>query len=370
MSLEPVALVWENLGPPHHDRLRAVHDAGHRLVAVQLFRKSAIYDWERDDAPPYQVVTLADALESVGFVRLAWRIFRAVRKSGARDVYMCHYEMPAVILASWMLKLSGCRVYTMLNSKFDDRPRHWRMTPAKALAFAAYRGAIIASERSRDYAAYFGIPRARTVGGYNTLDIARLRAQSGAGEAVSFGDRPFLAVAQLIPRKNLKFALTVFARYRHEHGGTRRFVIVGKGVQEPELREHVASLGVSDAVEFAGAMPSAGVTALMRRSLALLLPSLEETYGYVVLEAMAMGLPAIVSLRAGAADLVSNLVNGFLIDPTEEEQLLTAMLMLDRDEALHATMAKAALETSDRGDARHFAAGVGQLLELNGKSSG
>lgn len=361
MGSRSIAFVWDNLGPSHHDRLRAVHRAGLDPVAIELFERSHVYNWEDCETPPYPVVTLSERIGSIGTPALAGHIVRAIRKSGARDVFMCHYEMPAIFIAAWLLKLSGHRVYTMLNSKFDDYPRHWRVTPLKALAFTPYSGAMIASERSRDYVSYLGIRRDRTAGGYNTLDLTRLREQSGDPGPVPFEGRPFLAVAQLIPRKNLMTAMEAFAAYRRDHGGERRLVIVGEGAQEQELRSRAAELGIAEAVDFAGAMPSAGVTGLMRRSLALLLPSWEETYGFVVVEAMAMGLPPIVSLRAGAADMVANLVDGFLIDPKDEKQLLAAMLTLDGDEALHARMSRAALEASERADVREFVRGVAAL---------
>lgn len=365
MTSRPIVFVWENLGPSHHDRLRAMHRAGHPVVAIQLFGKSLVYDWEGAEEPPYPVVTLAQNADALGTLALAYRLVRAIRKSGARDVFMCHYEFPSVLLAALALKLSGCRVFTMLDSKFDDYPRHWRITPLKALALKPYDGAMIASERSCAYVTYLGIRADRTAPGYDTLDLERLRGQSGGQSAPPFSERPFLAVARLIPLKNLPTAISAFARYRTEHGGKRRFTIVGSGPQEAELRQQADALGVADAIDFAGAQPSAQVTRAMAGAFALILPSFQETFGFVVLEAMAMGLPAIVSRRAGATDeLVDNLVNGFLIDPRDEQQLLAAMLLLDRDEALYRRMAQAALEASERGDAREFVRGAEKLMRL------
>lgn len=358
----PIAFVWENLGPSHHDRLRAVHDTGRSVFAVQLCGRSLTYKWEDEKKPAYPVATLADRIDAIAKVRLAWRIVRAIRRSGAREVFMCHYQMATIFLAAVVLRLLGCRVYTMLDSKFDDYPRRWPMTPVKALFLAPYRGAMIASKRSRDYAAYLGVRR--TAAGYDTLDLGRLREEGGPPIDISFADRPFLSVSRLIPLKNLPATLSVFGRYRLEHGGTRRLVIVGEGEQEAELRAQARALGVSDAVDFVGAETRAGVVRHMKRALALILPSFQETFGFVVLEAMALGLPTIVSRQAGATDeLVDNLLNGFVFDPHDREQLLAAMLLLDRDESLYGRMAKNAAAASERCDARHFVAGAEQLIQ-------
>lgn len=96
----------------------------------------------------------------------------------------------------------------------------------------------------------------------------------------------------------------------------------------------------------------------------LILPSLEEQFGLVVLEAMALGLPAIVSNRAGAVDLlVDNLVNGIEVDPLSRAGLVAAMAEIARDEARWERFSLAAREASERGSAAHFAAAVARLAD-------
>ena len=55
----PIAIMWHNFGPYHHDRLRAVAEAGIPIVAIQMFDRAISYDWEDSAAPAYPVVTLA-----------------------------------------------------------------------------------------------------------------------------------------------------------------------------------------------------------------------------------------------------------------------------------------------------------------------
>ena len=61
---------------------------------------------------------------------------------------------------------------------------------------------------------------------------------------------------------------------------------------------------------------------MLRKSLALILPSTEEQFGFVVLEALALGIPVIVSENVGARDLhVRTGVNGFIFEPDNEKGL-------------------------------------------------
>jgi glycosyltransferase involved in cell wall biosynthesis len=359
----PVAIMWENFGPYHHDRVRALPEAGIPVVAIQLYGRSIIYDWEDSSAPPYPMITLAQTDDEVSTIGLARRLVRAVRESGASDCYFCHYEYPAVFLAATWLRLTGHKVYTMISSKYDDYPRvAWR-EKAKSLLMLPYMGGIVGSERSRDYVASLGIDRDKAFIGYDTLDIARLASQ---GEPLqhepAFVDRPFLIVARLIPKKNVPNSLRAFQRYSREQRDGRRLEILGDGPLRQELESLAAELGVADLVDFRGHVDSARVSEAMRRSLALLLPSTSEQFGLVVNEAFANALPAIISRQCGAVDvLLDDGENGIAIDALSEDELYAAMTRIGTDETLWRSMSAAARASAPRGDVGGFVKAVRSL---------
>ena len=353
---KPVAVMWENFGPYHHDRVRALADAGIAVVAIQLFGRSMIYEWEDSAAPPYPMVTLAGSEDEISVLGTARRLVRAVRESGAGDCYFCHYEFASVFLAAIWLRLRGHRVFTMLSSKYDDYARvAWR-EKAKRVLMMPYCGAIVAGARSRDYVAGLGIDRDKALVGYDVLDIARMASQ---GEpltvAPAFVERPFLIVARLVPKKNVPNSLRAFARYAREQQDGRRMEILGDGPLRQQLETLAAELGIAGLVDFRGLQDSARVSEAMRRSLALLLPSTSEQFGLVVNEAFANGLPAIISSQCGAVDvLLDDGENGIVIDAFSEDQLFAAMTRIGTDEALWLSMSAAARASAPRGDVRRF----------------
>ena len=357
----PIAVMWENFGPYHHDRARAMAAAGHRVHAIQLFGRSTDYDWEQAEQVPYPLVTLARGEETIGTLALARRLVAAVRQSGARECLFCHYEKPAVLLAATILAMRGVRVFTMVASKGDDYARRpWREA-LKRLWLKPYAGGIAGSERSRDYLAGLGLPRARSVTGYDTVDIARIRQQGDAATEPFFADRPFVIAARLVPKKNVAHALHALARAR-SLGIERRLRILGDGPLRRDLENEAARLGIAEHVVFEGHCSSAQVSVAMREGLALLLPSLSEQFGLVVNEALANALPVIVSRNAGAVDLlVDDGGNGIVIDPQDEQALVDAMRALDR-EVRWQPMRSAARDSAPRGDVRQFVEGVETLL--------
>ena len=105
----------------------------------------------------------------------------------------------------------------------------------------------------------------------------------------------------------------------------------------PKLRAQAERNGIADRIDFRGPVSGAAKEALLRTSTALVLPSLSENFGNVVLEAMAVAMPVIVTPEVGlAADVESagaGIVTGNLPEP-----LATAIRRLLGDEGARATM--------------------------------
>ena len=120
----------------------------------------------------------------------------------------------------------------------------------------------------------------------------------------------------MIPEKNLSRLVEAYHLYR-EHAPVEPWdlVLVGSGPQEISLRRQVDRSAIKG-VWFAGLRQMDELPLYYARAKCLVLPSISEPWGLVVNEAMASGLPVLVSNRCGcAADLVRHGCNGFIFDP-------------------------------------------------------
>jgi len=97
--------------------------------------------------------------------------------------------------------------------------------------------------------------------------------------------------------------------------------VIGDGDRRETLENQVKRLGLQDRVIFHGFVPQHQCPALLQSSDALVLPSLYECGGAVVLEAMAMGLPVLATRWGGPADYLDE-ETGVLVDPTTETQFI------------------------------------------------
>lgn len=91
-----------------------------------------------------------------------------------------------------------------------------------------------------------------------------------------------------------------------------RLVLIGEGPERAKLEEQSRSLGLSHLVELPGATDAEGVTARLRQSDLFILPSREEGMSVALLEAMALGIPVVVSSIPGNRRLVSEFKTGRL----------------------------------------------------------
>jgi len=127
---------------------------------------------------------------------------------------------------------------------------------------------------------------------------------------------------RLLPRKNILGVLDVLAHLAKEWTWT----IAGDGPQRPEIERRINALGLQDRVRLLGHVDYFQLPPLYAQADAYLQPSLSEPWGLAVNEAMACGLPVVVSDRCGCReDLVQEAVNGFTFDPTEHESLARAL---------------------------------------------
>jgi glycosyltransferase involved in cell wall biosynthesis len=110
--------------------------------------------------------------------------------------------------------------------------------------------------------------------------------------------RRWLFVGALIERKGVRWLLEAFAVCRRDDPRLT-LALVGDGELRSQLEKRAAELGVAEAVTFAGAVPPARALRMMHRYDLLVHPSRYETFGVVVVEALAAGLPVIVTRCGG-----------------------------------------------------------------------
>jgi glycosyltransferase involved in cell wall biosynthesis len=189
-----------------------------------------------------------------------------------------------------------------------------------------------------------GIPKKLIRKGYDAVDNdyfssnslrargedAQLRAQHGLPE------RYILCVSRLVPRKNIRTLLKAYAESREE--GVQ-LVVIGYGPEKQSLDQFAASLNISSSVKFIESVANSAMPLYYALAETFVLLSLQDQWGLAVNEALACGLPVIVSERCGCVDeIVRDGDNGFIVDPTNVPQIANRLNRIIKDSGLRASM--------------------------------
>lgn len=365
-----IAFVWENFGPAHAERCTAVArrfaDKAN-IFGLELSDKSAVYDWTPEGGD-FTKITLAygRTIEQVPFLTRVRTTLTALKRCKATHVFLCQYEHLATLIIALSLRLLGKQVYVMNDSKFDDRPRTLWREFVKALFYAPYQGALSGGARTTDYMRLLGIPVGRIAESYDSRSVVRIRQLAGVAPApggTPFNERYFAIVARFVPKKNLSTAIEAYRLYSLQTHGPRPLRIYGSGPLESELRSQVQAAQLEGHVHFMGFLQTEDISRGLGAALALILPSREEQFGNVVIEAQAMGVPVILSENCGARDsLIRSGVNGFVVEPHNAEGFAFFMGLLAEDEPLWRRMSARADTFVWTCDVQAFAVSVDLLI--------
>jgi len=104
------------------------------------------------------------------------------------------------------------------------------------------------------------------------------------------------------------------------------YLIAGDGDDKQRLQSKVAMMGLSDCVVFAGFVPEEEKTDHYRLADLYVMPSRGEGFGFVVLEAMACGVPVVASKADGTREAVLNGKLGTLVDPAQHQEVVSVVL--------------------------------------------
>jgi glycosyltransferase involved in cell wall biosynthesis len=211
---------------------------------------------------------------------------------------------------------------------------------------------VVPGKASFEYLRLLGSPSASIVTAPNAVDneLFAAQAHNTRSQATEFREklklpsRFILFVGRLVPEKGVFDLLAAYAKLESGLRLEVGLVFAGDGVSGKELKQQ-AKLIIPGTVCFPGFAQREELAGLYALAEFLVLPTRSDPWGLVVNEAMACGLPIIVSSVAGCApDLVEDGWNGYIVPPQDAEKLRMAMDSIVRQPELKQKMSARSLE--------------------------
>ena len=237
----------------------------------------------------------AMACQIAGLLAALWRL----RREGFRpDVVHAHVysaALPALLLG----RLSGAAV--VVTEHYTGFQRGLVTGADRWVARAAFTGADLVAPVSEELAGHLRAiaPRARIRVLPNVVDTEVFEA---AAHERHEGPARLLTVGALAEKKGHAYLLDALARLRARREA--ELDVVGDGELRAQLEDRASALGLGGAVRFHGERPKEEVARLMAAADLFVLPSLHETFGCVLIEAMASGLPSVATSVGGVPEVL------------------------------------------------------------------
>ncbi len=220
------------------------------------------------------------------------------------------------------------------------------------------------AQRARHYAPHLPQVRFMTFSDTDVFEKLERRVPVEAAQDIVYA-------GVLIPRKGLHHLLTAFAALEQP---SAQLYLVGHAENADyaaALKKQAQALGIDGRTHFVGAVSQRELAGYFATARVMVLPSLSEGLGRVVVEAMLLGLPVIGSRVGGIPDMIQPGENGWLVAPGDEADLTAALEEVYRADV--ATMGENARAfAQDFFSPAKYAAGYQQLFEVaqaSGKSA-
>jgi len=265
------------------------------------------------------------------------------------DVLHAHYAMPhaaSTYLAQKMLRSRRVRTVTTLHGTditlVGQAPSFYAVT-----RFSIQESDVVTSVSSwlRDETNRIFDPGRPIEVIPNFVDTETFRPRRDPEHRAQFAgpeEKILLHISNFRPVKNVKAVIEVFARVRRELGA--RLLLVGDGPERVPVERLVVERGLERDVSFLGNQEF--VEDIFPLADVFILPSLHESFGLSALEAMAAGLPVVVTSMGGPPEVVVDGECGYLRAPDDVEGMADAVKRLFRDADLARAFGEAGVKRS------------------------
>jgi 1,2-diacylglycerol 3-alpha-glucosyltransferase len=399
-----VAVLFQRFGPYHHARLNAAGKLM-RVFGVEACGMDNTYTWDKlEGAAAFTRITLTERqADNWRWKRELDREMRRVLEKIKPDVVVVPgwSSTHALSALAWCGETGTPAIMMSESTAWDEKRSAWKEWVKRRLVNLCSAG-LVGGRAHADYLEELGMERGKIFPGYDVVDNDYFAA--GAEEVRSqesvvrsrhgLPENYFLASARFVEKKNLRGLLNAYARYREmaEKAESREnktsdtsprpstrggegvvpwdLVLLGDGPLRETLNSQLTALNLRSHVHLPGFKQYEELPVYYGLAKAFIHTSTIEQWGLVINEAMASGLPVLVSNRCGcAADLVEEGRNGFSFDPCDMEALAQLMLKISADNFPLSELGPASCKIISQWGTERFADGLARAVKMSSENA-
>jgi len=171
----------------------------------------------------------------------------------------------------------------------------------------------------------------------NGININSFRSSKGLQNRGYF---VITTVARLVKEKNILFALEVISSLKKENSYKFKYYLIGNGYLKDEVERRIKKLNLEESVILFGALSNDEIKEKLNETDIFFLPSKQEAFPTVLLEAQAMGVPVVAANIGGVSETLQDGVTGYLLSSYALQEAKSKIDNLLQDEVLKIKMGK------------------------------
>lgn len=247
----------------------------------------------------------------------------------------------------------------------DYRNSKWRLLLRRTMMQLA-DGCLTNSELGKDYLVKVlqTAPEKVFVYPYPIPSQKTLISSPAITELASLNHPVFLFVGSIVPRKGLDLLLKAAALLEEQGTSNYNILVVGEGEEQSQLEAYCQAHNLTQRVYWAGRVDYNQLGAYFDAADIFILPTLEDVWAVVVLEAMMAGKAILCSQFAGAVEMIQSGENGYIFDPKNVPELSKQMLKFIENRELATTMGQKSQEIMNQYTPQGCAKLISELAEL------
>jgi len=257
-------------------------------------------------------------MNNLAYLMVGCSLLQLLRREGCEHVHV-HFATNPVAVAM-LCRMLGGPPYSFTVHGATDFDNPWSISLAEKIERAAFVVTISSFARSQLY-------RLCAHDQWPKITVARCgvdRSYLDVTPVYATDSRQLVCVGRLCKQKGQLLLIDAAARVR-DLGEDFTLLLVGDGEMRPEVDAAIVEHGLEEVVSVTGWASGDEVRDYMNQSRALVLPSFTEGLPVVIMEAFALGRPALTTYIGGIPELVEDKVCGWLIPAGSVDALVGAM---------------------------------------------
>jgi len=240
---------------------------------------------------------------------------------------------------------------------FSERNRNFIQKFLRRYVVTKASSYIASSTKSKEAQVFYGADEKKCHISYLTVDVEKY-IQKPQGQ----GNGKILYVGSLIERKGVDLLFQALVKLNCEYS----LYLAGDGIEKNNLQKLARELKIDDKIHFLGQLNREELLKHYADSDLFVLPTREDCFALVILEAICAGLPIVCSKYAdGAYDLIEEGKNGFVADPENTELFAASIEKILLNKELREMMQKQSAEIVDKFRFFNVARGYMEAVEEN-----